>query len=286
MELVGDFDNGSAVGASPSRRRYAIHPLQRDWILLGIAAGTDGVHDLVLPLKIERRQGQRPMLVPHATNEATARLDEGFNASSWTPLQACSLLAQGVAANRWQVADTTRCLVVSTVLGQGAGLLPVDLQADRDRIVVRELANHGGGSTALIQSARVRWFSGWVALLGGGNRADAGSSDWHVNRGLRIGNEGGRAPIRWRDGVDSGYALRLERVTEPNGNTRLLKLSVVDAGGQVVAYAWSNENSDRIGLSLGWIQVGLAVEGVPAARSVNQQETELQTAPHHAGAAR
>jgi hypothetical protein len=38
----------------------------------------------------------------------------------------------------------------------------------------------------------------------------------------------------------------------------VLKLSVVDdRNGRTLAYAWANPEATRIGLSLGWVQVGL-----------------------------
>ena len=38
----------------------------------------------------------------------------------------------------------------------------------------------------------------------------------------------------------------------------MLKLSVVeDASGRTLAYAWANDGASRIGISLGWLQVGL-----------------------------
>lgn len=39
---------------------------------------------------------------------------------------------------------------------------------------------------------------------------------------------------------------------------RIRKLSVVeDASGQTLAYAWANPEATRIGINLGWVQVGL-----------------------------
>ena len=38
----------------------------------------------------------------------------------------------------------------------------------------------------------------------------------------------------------------------------MLKLSVVDdASGRTLAYAWTNPEATRIGINLGWVQVGL-----------------------------
>ena len=50
----------------------------------------------------------------------------------------------------------------------------------------------------------------------------------------------------------------LERLTYREGNVPVLKLSVVgDADGSTLAYAWANPEATRIGINLGWVQVGL-----------------------------
>jgi hypothetical protein len=44
----------------------------------------------------------------------------------------------------------------------------------------------------------------------------------------------------------------------------VLKLSVVgDADGSTLAYAWANPEATRIGINLGWVQVGLEREVAP-----------------------
>ena len=81
-----------------------------------------------------------------------------------------------------------------------------------------------------------------------------------MNRELRLGSEGGRVALKWRDGQPSGYSLMLERATYRDGNVPVLKLSVLeDATGSTISYAWSNPEAVRIGISLGWIQVGLSL---------------------------
>ena len=104
---------------------------------------------------------------------------------------------------------------------------------------------------------RVRWFGGWAAINGAGPEAKADSRDWHMHRDLRIGSEGGRVDVNFRDGQASGYSLLLETLVVQDGELPLLKLSVVDRAGQVIAYVWSDPDSKRIGINLGWIQVGL-----------------------------
>jgi hypothetical protein len=83
---------------------------------------------------------------------------------------------------------------------------------------------------------------------------------------VRIGSEGGRYALHWRDGAPSGYSLALERLTYRDGNVPVLKLSVVsDADGSTLAYAWANPEATRIGINLGWVQIGLSREDQPVA---------------------
>ena len=79
-----------------------------------------------------------------------------------------------------------------------------------------------------------------------------------MDRKVSLGSEGGRYPLAFRDGNPSGYSLVLERLTYRDGNVPVLKLSVVDdRNGRTFAYAWANPEATRIGLNVGWVQVGL-----------------------------
>ncbi|MEP6880834.1 MAG: hypothetical protein ABI866_02520 [Dokdonella sp.] len=123
---------------------------------------------------------------------------------------------------------------------------------------VRLYADQARGAEALVDARRVTWYGGWAAINGAGQNAKPESTDWHMNKDLRISNEGGKTPLKWRDGQNSGYSLELERATYRDGNVAVVKLSVIeDASGRAIAYAWANPEATRIGINLGWIQVGL-----------------------------
>ena len=110
------------------------------------------------------------------------------------------------------------------------------------------------------EARRVRWFSGWAAINGGGPRASAENQDWHLQRDLRLGSEGSRIALHWRDGAPSGYSLELERTSYPERKLSVLQLNVIeDASGKTMTYAWTDPHADAIGLNLGWLQVGLTV---------------------------
>ncbi len=143
-------------------------------------------------------------------------------------------------------------------IGAEAALLPLAIERDGEWLRVRLYADQARGGDAREDLRLVRWFTGWAAINGGGPKADAASRDWHMDRALRIGTEGGRYPLKWRDGNASGYSLVLERLTYREGNVPVLKLSIVgDADGGTLAYAWANPEATRIGINLGWVQVGL-----------------------------
>ena len=192
---------------------------------------------------------------------ATPTPGAAFDAQQWTPLDACALRSVGTRFS----ADLAACTAIAPGIGADAALLPLDVESEGEWLHVRLYADQARGADAREDARLVRWFGGWAALNGGGPKADAGSRDWHMDRGVRLGSEGGRYPLRWRDGGASGYSLTLERLTYREGNVPVLKLSVVDdRDGRALAYAWANPEATRIGINLGWAQIGLDREDVAA----------------------
>ena len=79
-----------------------------------------------------------------------------------------------------------------------------------------------------------------------------------MQRDLRLSSEGGRVPLRWRDGAATGWSLELARTGYPERKLSVLQLNVIDdASGRVLDYAWTNPEAGAIGFNLGWLQVGL-----------------------------
>lgn len=110
---------------------------------------------------------------------------------------------------------------------------------------------------------RVPVYTGWVALNGAGAQMRASNDDWHLQNDLHL-MLGQRAPLRWRDGKPSGYALKLSRRDYPERHLVVLQLDVIEeASGKVLAYAWTDANAASIGINLGWVQAGLQREGEP-----------------------
>ena len=198
--------------------------------------------------------------VPHRALGATS--SPAFDAQQWSALDACTLRtpARATAAS----ADLAACAAIVPGIGAEAALLPLAVEREGDMLHLRLYADQARGADAREDLRSVRWFTGWAAINGGGPKADANSRDWHQDRALRIGSEGGRYALKWRDGNASGYSLVLERLTYREGNVPVLKLSVVgDADGSTLAYAWANPEATRIGINLGWVQVGLDREKAP-----------------------
>ena len=114
--------------------------------------------------------------------------------------------------------------------------------------------------------AQQRWFSGWAAINGGGPQARADNTDWHMQNDLRLSSDGARVALHWRDGVATGYSLELAHASYPGRKLVALQLNVIeDKTGKSITYVWADDKADSIGLNLGWLQVGLQEEALPAA---------------------
>lgn len=194
---------------------------------------------------------------PYRALSATAPTDKDFDSKQWTPIDACVLRGATSADTLQAKADPAACATVAPGIGPLAALLPLSIEQTGELLRVRLYADQARGPDAIEQARRVRFFSGWVAINGAGPKATAESRDWHMNRDLKLGREGSSVAIPWRDGKPSGYTLTLERVTYREGNIPVLKLSINDERGSTVAYAWANPEATRIGINLGWVQVGL-----------------------------
>ena len=207
-----------------------------------------------------RRAGGKgdAMLVPYRALVAAPAIGKDFDATQWAALDACALHARRDGTAISHVADPAACSVLTPGIGATAALLPLAVTFDGELLRVRFYVDQARGDAAREDLRRVQVYAGWVAINGAGPSAAADSTDWHMDRTMHLGSEGGRSPVRFRDGTPSGYSLQLERLTYRDGNVPVLKLSVVaDTDGRTLAYAWANPEATRIGLNLGWLQVGL-----------------------------
>lgn len=247
---------GTAAGAlAPPRLRLAISSYKGGWQIWRVEA--DGGTPAMWLMQTESNAGGSPRVLPHRPRVASPTLEPRPDPAEWTALDACALTG---AAGRI-AADATACATIAPGIGAAAAFLPIAVARSVEGIDLRLYADQARGPDASSQLRRVAWYGGWAAVNGAGPDASADSRDWHMNRQLRLSNEGGRSALAWRDGTPSGWSLLLERLTFREGNTPVLKLSIVeDADGRALAYAFADPHSARIGINLGWIQVGLERE--------------------------
>lgn len=246
-------ESASAI-AAPHVRVVVETTGQRDWTIWRVHLDASPSMDATWAFREDA--GATAMLVPHRALVAAPSVGKNFDPAQWAPLDACALHPANPATSF--AGDAATCTVLAPGIGAQMALLPLAVARDGEWLRVRFYADQARGSEAREDLRRVQTFSGWAAINGGGPKAAADSNDWHMDRAVRIDNEGGRYALHWRDGSASGYSLALERVTYRDGNMPVLKLSIIDdASGQALAYAWANPEATRIGINLGWVQVGL-----------------------------
>ena len=266
---LGAFDNHAQVWQARETAPGAVPPPhvsivieatdQADWTIWQVRLDANPALEAQWAMHAVTQSDGTQALVPHRALVATPLAAPKFDAQEWAALEACTLRAavrsQGSAPLS---ADMAVCAAIAPGVGAQAALLPLGIEREGEWLHVRLYADQARGADAREDLRLVRWFAGWAAVNGGGPKADAASRDWHMDRNLRLGSEGGRYALRWRDGSASGYSLMLERLTYREGNVPVLKLSVIgDADGNTLAYAWANPEATRIGINLGWLQVGL-----------------------------
>jgi hypothetical protein len=261
-EQVWSAHENAAGAAQPPHVVVTIEPTsQPDWALWRVHLDANPPLDATWAIRSVTQSDGALSFVPHRPL-ATPAAAPAFDAQQWAALDACTLRTRARATVA--SADLASCAAIVPGIGTEAALLPLAIGRDGEFLHVRLYADQARGADAREDLRLVRWFAGWAAINGGGPKADAASRDWHMDRAVRIGTEGGRYALKWRDGTASGYSLVLERLTYREGNVPVLKLSVVgDADGATMAYAWANPEATRIGINLGWVQVGLDLEAAP-----------------------
>lgn len=260
--IQGQYDNHEQVWSAresgvgpPAHVVVAIESTRRaDWTIWHVRL--DAAPPLSAAWAMQRVDAST--WLPHRALSAAQAGGDAFDAQQWTPLDACVLRGESSSNGVRAQADVAACSALAPGIGAQAALLPIALEAEGEWLRLRLYADQARGAQARTEARRIAYFDGWAAINGGGPGAAADSRDWHMDRNVRLGSEGGQAPLLWRDGKRSGYSLALERLTYRDGNIPVLKLSVVDdADGRTLAYAWANPQATRIGINLGWVQIGL-----------------------------
>lgn len=186
-------------------------------------------------------------------------LASGEKTAAWAELAPCAMQGDSTDGHMRLAANKDACSAIIAGLGANAALLPLILDFDGKHLNIQTYADMARGSNAEQSAQRVHWYQGWVAINGAGPDAVVDSKDWHMQRNLRIGNQGQDVQIQWRDGNPSGYSLRLESLDYRKRDMQVLRLSLIrDQDGDAVAYAWGDPGAEHIGLNLGWVQIGLS----------------------------
>lgn len=211
--------------------------------------------------------GNRFTFTPYRALDDAARAtliagkDFKFDDKQWAELTPCALNGERKDGKLTASADVGACSALLPGLGATAALLPLKLTFDGDMLSTVTFTDQARGANASIDARRVRYFSGWSAINGGGPKMRPENQDWHTRQDLRAASEGGRVPIRWRDGASSGYSVELVRRTYAERKLSVLQLNVIEnSTGQAIDYAWADPSASIIGINLGWLQVGLTVE--------------------------
>lgn len=116
----------------------------------------------------------------------------------------------------------------------------------------------GSKTNMPVKNRKVRYFDGWVYFNRAGKDAQKTDVTFSSRRDLRLHTEGQTIPILFDDGAKSPYLLQLAQLTYQNTKTPILKLALIDkATNKSITYIWANTDATRIGMNLGWFQVGL-----------------------------
>ena len=268
--LPGEYDNHEQAQAHTGG--VAVPHLRETWKSVGADLWLAKLQVLDLPNPTEAvwlyrstAIDGRVRLLPYRaldSGAAKSALDEKasfrFDPAQWAELVPCTQSGEWKSTQFSAAADATACSALLPGLGESAALLPLRITLDGDMLHTATFADQARGAEAGSDARRLRWFSGWAAINGGGPKAQADNQDWHVQRELRLSSEGGRVPLRWRDGAASGWSLELARTSYPERKLKVLQLNLVeDASARIIDYVWVNPQSNAIGFNLGWLQVGL-----------------------------
>jgi hypothetical protein len=279
LVLTGEFDNHEQVqtvgGVAVPHVNETLRIVQNDrnghlWLWRLHSDDTHTVTDAAWLYRIGSvDKGERFAFTPFRALDAAASKsltdskdgDFKFDEKLWAELAPCTMNGERKDGVLVVVADNAACSALLPGLGGSAGLLPLKLTFDGEMLTTVTFADQARGANASIDARRVRWFGGWSAINGAGPKAKVDSKDWHTRQDLRVGSEGGKIPIRWRDNAPSGYSIELVRRTYPERKLSVLQLNVIeDADGRVIDYVWADPSASVIGINLGWLQVGLTVK--------------------------
>ncbi len=159
--------------------------------------------------------------------------------------------------------DEGACFYYSEAMGQNVYITDT-LRLTADEIHIGDKAWDEDGNLLFgrdepHRNRKVRHFDGWGAVRRDAFAPDSANPDeMLLVPDLRLHNEGQILPLVTAEGDATGYSVELARLTYQNTRVAILKLGILDSEtGETVAYSWANPGAGRIGINLGWLQVGL-----------------------------
>lgn len=267
MVLAGEYDNHEQVSSARSMSTPVAPPhvvftleatTKADWSIWHVRYDATPALAATWAVRRSASAASGVSLIVYRPIVDTPAPASTFDEKQWAPLDACAMHGAATVEGIRVAADVAACAAIVPGIGAAASLLPLAVEREGEWLHVRLYADQARGVDAREDARKIETYAGWAAINGSGPKGAGSGDDWHMNRTMSLGSEGSHAALTWRDGKPSGYSLGLERMTYREGNVSVLKLSVIDdANGSTMAYAWANPEATRIGLNLGWVQVGL-----------------------------
>ncbi len=146
---------------------------------------------------------------------------------------------------------------------QPIGLLK-EFLLNPDRIELGERIYNLESNTTLSDDTKLIFkrqlnYSGWAGKRYNHDQTNIDTeSEWLLAQPFRLHNQGDSVELFDNADRSMGYRLELARIVYRADQPEVLRLAVVEvSSGRQIAYAWSSANSPRIGINLGWLQVGM-----------------------------
>lgn len=189
---------------------------------------------------------------------------KGFRPAEAVTVAGCDVLWRREANQfRGSIRDGA-CRVASAGAG-GDILIDDDLVLTPDEIWIADRATtpegayvfgHRTGVPHKLKKARA--FECWTAVLKGARHGDSGEGldDWDFRRGGLIHDQAGALSLSTDEAPPREIRLKLRRVEWPSGPNRPSLTLYVHEGAspRALSYAWGEEDAERIGINLRWIQ--------------------------------
>ena len=195
--------------------------------------------------------------------------------------QGCSVFWSRTADGFKGSTDKGACSVWSERLQQTLSIQD-DLTLNGEVLTIHDVAHDADGEVAFGHpdgaphiNRRMQYYKGWAVVRAGGPDYDRAAPEWRLHKGIQLHSEGSDVALRDESGETIPYRVELARLTRSASNTHLLKLAIVDVEtDKTVAYTWTDPKAERVGINIGWAQVGLTREPVSPGLGHDSEETD------------